>query len=157
MSALVCLYNIYIQAHTQFIYYFSFCIKSIYRYMYNNCNGSEIIYHMWQSSGNICRCLETDFDKSMFYLLLLFLLDVSESSSSSSPLLCCVVLKAAGGFRAPALFRFALDSVCNSVDSVASPRTSSLVCLSLPDDHTLGLFFFVGCFFLLLLFSERTL
>lgn len=31
--------------------------------MYNNYNGSEIIYHIWQSSGNICRCLETEFDK----------------------------------------------------------------------------------------------
>lgn len=30
--------------HTQFIYYFSLCIKSIYRYMYINYNGSEIIY-----------------------------------------------------------------------------------------------------------------
>lgn len=29
---------------TQFIYYFSLCIKSIYRYMYINYNGSQIIY-----------------------------------------------------------------------------------------------------------------
>lgn len=30
--------------HTQFIYYFSLCIKSIYRYMYINYSGSQIIY-----------------------------------------------------------------------------------------------------------------
>lgn len=29
---------------TQFIYYFSLCIKGIYRYMYIIYNGSEIIY-----------------------------------------------------------------------------------------------------------------
>lgn len=36
--------NIHAYIHTQFIYYFSLCIKSIYRYMYINFNGSKIIY-----------------------------------------------------------------------------------------------------------------
>lgn len=39
--------------HTQFIYYFSLCIKIIYRYMYINYNGSQIIYGELISVGAV--------------------------------------------------------------------------------------------------------
>lgn len=114
--------------HTQFIYYFSLCIKSIYRYMYINYNGSEIIYGelIWQSSGNICCCLKTiDLEKVVFCF---FSLECVKIPALTSLLSCVVCIKAVDGFRA-LLYSVSLYRLClyqHFCDSAASRQTSSL-------------------------------